>query len=683
MITFFILMGKNLLFSQEDPGKIILRDLDPPFKTSEFIKDELLVRFKEGIHTSQITSLNERLGTSIYKIYSFPNGLKIYHLKLNQKKISIQEALQKYKTSPEVVYVTYNYKLYALEPVIPLLSPDDPYFKEQWALENTGQNGGTVDADIDGPEAWEVFTGNNEVVIAVIDTGMQITHPDLASNIWTNPGEIPNNGIDDDGNGYVDDIHGWDFVNEDNSIYDGIDEHATHVAGIIGAIGNNETGIVGVNWHIKIMPLKFLQEGKGETGDALEAFAYAANKGVKIINNSWGRWGAPNPAMEDAIRSSGALCMFAAGNDGFDNDAGYPDSTNYPSSYPLNNIIAVAATDNNDNLVGFGTHFKEKTSSNDIIPPPGPPPPEPPPPSPPPFPGWASNYGRTTVDIGAPGLSIISTVPTDKSNPPYASYSGTSMATPYVTGVAALLKGRFPTKTPLQIKEIILNNVDKKDTLRGLLVTEGRLNAHSSLVSQLSGDRTPPQTSLVTHPLGKLTGNTLTIEASFSWIGLDNITPQEKLVYSYFMEGYDKEWSPWSPAKNITYSLPEGEYTFKVRAKDEAGNFPNEESPLTAKFSLKVFLPIITYPNPCHPDEELKIANIPLSSNIKVYIYNISGELVRTLKEKEIKQEGGSLTAIWDCKNEIGEKVRRGIYIYLIMKGNTTQKTGKIAITKK
>jgi len=656
LVSFLIFMGafkgEISLSFQQNSQKVSFKTLNPSLEKPhlEFIENELLVRFKEGIRTNQITSLNEKLGASTYKIYSFPDGLKIYHLKLKQKTMNVQEAIQEYETSPEVVYATHNYELYALEPVAPEFSPNDPYFKDQWALENRGQNGGIVDVDIDAPEAWYISCGSNEVIIAIIDTGIQINHPDLASNIWKNPGEIPNNGIDDDGNGYIDDIHGWDFKNNDNSVYDGIDYHGTHVAGIIGAVGNNRIGVAGINWRVKIMPLKFLEYGTGQSADAIEALAYAANKGVKIISDSWGRWGAPDPAMEDAIRSSGALCAFAAGNSRKDNDAGYPNYTNYPSSYPLNNIIAVAASDYYDNLVS--TYY------------------------------WGSNWGKNTVDLAAPGLDILSTFPTDKSNPPYAYLSGTSMATPYVAGVAGLLKARLPGKTPEQIKEIILNNVDKKNNLKGYLLSGGRLNARNCLAGQLDG--IPPETHFTLCPSSspELTGNTPTIEVNFEWEGSDNITPKEKLLYSYFMEGYDENWSSWSSKKNITYSLSNGEYNFKVRACDEAGNSPDEESPLTAKYSFQVSLPLIVYPNPRRSGQILKIANIPPGcANTKVYIYDISGTLIRILQEGEgIKKEGGSFTATWDCRNTTGGKITRGIYLYLIYDGTIKKKIGKIAV---
>ena len=219
-------------------------------------------------------------------------------------------------------------------------------------MHNTGQNAngttGTDDKDIDALEAWDITFGADRVVVAVIDSGVDGSHPDLSANLWTNSGEIPGNGLDDDGNGYVDDIRGWDFANKDNNPADD-NGHGTHVTGIIAAVGNNGIGVAGVAWNAKIMALKsFRADGSGLTSDAILAIAYANLMGADVINNSWG--GAPySQALFDMIRSSSAMVVFAAGNSGQNNDL----IPHYPSSYTSANILAVAATDPNDNLALF------------------------------------------------------------------------------------------------------------------------------------------------------------------------------------------------------------------------------------------------------------------------------------------------------------------------------------------
>lgn len=335
--------------------------------------------------------------------------------------------------------------------------PNDTQFTALWGMENTGQSVGgtlgTVDADIDAPEAWDISTGSSEVIVAVIDTGVDYTHPDLAANMWTNPSEIPGNGIDDDANGFVDDIHGWDFAYDDSDPMDGYG-HGTHVAGTIGALGNNDTGVVGVNWNVQIMALKFLNDsGSGYTSDAVDALNYATRMcrdfgvNIKLTSNSWGG-GGYSQALNDAIQASGdagMLFIAAAGNAGSNNDA----SRYYPASYSLENIVAVAATDPGDGLAKsaqFGSTFN-------------------------------SNYGATTVDLGAPGVGILSTTP----NNTYSTYNGTSMATPHVAGVAALAWSVAPSASPSLIKSAILGSVDPVPALAGKTLAGGRLNAANTL----------------------------------------------------------------------------------------------------------------------------------------------------------------------------------------------------------
>jgi len=298
----------------------------------------------------------------------------------------------------------------------------------QWGLNNTGQSVlnqvGQADMDINMPEAWDLLKGRslNETVVAVLDTGVDIYHTDLAGKIWVNEKEkngLP--GVDDDNNGYVDDINGWDFYHHDNTVFDSMEEdyHGTHVAGIIAAGMNNNQGIAGIAPNAKIMPLKFISgDNGGTTIEAIEAIRYAQKMGVKIANNSWGGAGGfAGDALEQAIKDSRMLFVVAAGNEGTNNDV----TPSYPSSYASSNILSVAAADNQGRLAGF------------------------------------SNYGRVSVDVAAPGVGVVSTIPRRFSSY-YADYGysdGTSMAAPHVTGLAALMMGYSANATNAEIMDAI------------------------------------------------------------------------------------------------------------------------------------------------------------------------------------------------------------------------------------
>ena len=329
-------------------------------------------------------------------------------------------------------------------------TPNDPRYSEQWGLHNTGQNGGTPDADIDAPEAWGITTGSSEIVVAVIDSGIDYNHLDLKANMWVNAGEIPNNRVDDDGNDYVDDIHGVNFITAPPS-GDPLDDsgHGTLLAGIIGAVGNNNQGVVGVNHEVSLMALKtFDRNGVCWASDAIAAIDYAIDKKANVINASWGK--DPSSALQDAIRSAndaGILFVAAAGNSSRDNDA----VPTYPASYDVPNVLAVAATDRNDKLASFSitTNF------------------------------LGSNFGTVSVDLGAPGKAILSTVPNDM----YQSSEGTSMAAPHVAGAAALLLARNPKLTPQQLKANLMFSGDSNVDLSDITVSGRRLNAHAALTA--------------------------------------------------------------------------------------------------------------------------------------------------------------------------------------------------------
>lgn len=320
-------------------------------------------------------------------------------------------------------------------PSDPVTTPDDPLFGSLWAMQEAQAASGGIDA----VHAWSVTTENVPSLVAVIDTGVDRAHPELQGNLWINPGEIPDNGIDDDGNGYIDDAHGWDFSGDDNDPSDG-HGHGTHVAGTIAARGDNALGVAGVCWNARILPVKFLSDnGSGYTSDAVAAVDYARRMGARITNNSWGGGGF-SQSLYNAIQVAGqadSLFVAAAGNSNKDTDV----SPNYPSGYDLDCIVAVASTDESDKLSYF------------------------------------SNHGAISVDLAAPGSNILSLRPGGQ----YGSSSGTSMATPHVAGTAALLLGRNPALKPALVKQLLMFGSDSLATLGGKVASNGRLNAYRAL----------------------------------------------------------------------------------------------------------------------------------------------------------------------------------------------------------
>lgn len=408
-----------------------------------FVSQEIIIKFKSPLEEGdELSLLSESLDIDLVRT-SLLTELDATVLedtaiigaeRWSINSVSVEEAIAQYSQNAAVAYLQPNYILSKSD-----IFPNDPSYDDLWGLNNTGQTGGTSDADIDAPEAGDIRTSSSNVVIGVIDTGVDYTHPDLNDNMWINPGEIPGNGLDDDNNGFVDDYHGYDFVNNDGDPFD--DEgHGTHVAGTIAAEGNNGIGVTGVTWSAQIMALKFLDEfGFGSTFDAIQAIDYAVLMGADLTNNSWGGGGF-SQALADAIAAAGEVgqvFVAAAGNFGLNTDI----APEYPAAYGLDNIISVAATDDDDQLAGF------------------------------------SNFGATSVDLGAPGVSILSTQPGNN----YGFLDGTSMAAPHVTGVAALLLAENPDLTPTELKARLLETADPIPALDGVTVSGGRLNAFNAL----------------------------------------------------------------------------------------------------------------------------------------------------------------------------------------------------------
>lgn len=429
-------------FSSEQEEAIVAKE------QFSFVPNEVLVKFKSGDGSSKSAKNNalslidgvimERINTSSMK------SSRSEEVLLVSSKLSTLAAIERLKGLPEVEYAEPNfiYNHHA--------TANDPSYTDGslWGMYGDATSPSNQYGSQAG-EAWATGnTGSSTVYIGIIDEGYMYEHEDLAANAGTNPGEVAGNGIDDDNNGYVDDVNGWDFDGNDNSVFDGVDDdHGTHCAGTIGGVGNNGVGVAGVSWNVKLMSGKFLGRRGGTTANAIKAVDYFTDlkqrHGINLVatSNSWGGGGF-SQGLFDAIEranQAGILFIAAAGNATNNND----DNLSYPGSYTNSNIIAVASITNSGAISGF------------------------------------SNYGATTVDLGAPGSGIYSTVPTRSRGQvvsAYATYSGTSMATPHVSGAAALYASSHPGATASQIKDAILNSTVATPSLSGKTVTGGRLN---------------------------------------------------------------------------------------------------------------------------------------------------------------------------------------------------------------
>jgi subtilisin family serine protease len=453
---------------------------------SEFIDGEVIVKLKSeateiyGLDSSDrqqaqnfaykahslLMNLSSKVDATLSIVSSNNQVIKLQA----QNAVDINELLETVAKNPLVEYVEPNYvyrivgditetpqsELDALKNnnVVSFedsVVPNDPKFDLTWAMLNLGQSDpkgqpGKKGADIGATKAWKLTTGSDEVKVAVIDTGVDYLHEDLKNNILVNTKEIPNNGIDDDGNGYIDDVYGYNFAEDKPNAMDD-NRHGTHCAGTIGAEGNNNLGVAGVNWKVKILPVKFLTaKGSGSLEGAIKAIEYATKMGVQVMSNSWGG-GNYSKALEEAIvkaKNKGILFVAAAGNESNNNDK----RATYPAGFKVDNVISVAAISNQDKRASF------------------------------------SNYGQKTVHIAAPGVNILSTVPMDKGK--YAVFSGTSMATPHVAGAAALLWSVNKNMTYKDIKERLISTVDKVAELETTSISGGRLNVYNALINKVT-----------------------------------------------------------------------------------------------------------------------------------------------------------------------------------------------------
>jgi subtilisin family serine protease len=504
------------------------------------VAGELLIKIDKTSARKSVRAMSDRLGARVvqelaqgqWQRLSLPEG------------VSVEEALRVYAETPGVSAAQPNY-IYSIDN-----APNDPRYSELYGM-----------AKINAPAAWDSTTGSPSVVVAILDTGMKYTHEDLAANVWTNPGETgtdaqghdkATNGWDDDFDGLVDDVHGYDFANNDPDPSDD-NGHGTHCAGTIGAVGNNSTGVVGVNWNVSMIAVKTHDSsGNSTSAKVVAAFNYVTllrtrGVNVRVTSNSWG--GAPeapayDQALADALSSAAAadiLNVFAAGNGNADTDA----QPFYPASYKVPNLISVAASDQNDNRASF------------------------------------SNYGATSVDLAAPGVQILSTVP---NSPNYASFSGTSMATPHVAGAAALLASFNPQLSAASLKASLLNSVDvlanwtsEPSTGKRLSLTGGRLNVARAISNQTAcayalgspGARfTGEGGSGVSFNVNAQPNCDWTARSNATWIIVDSITPPSgngSVSFSVAPNTTTEQRSGTVTAAGLTYTITQASrcsYTF-------------------------------------------------------------------------------------------------------------------------
>ena len=388
--------------------------------TAPFREDRILIKPRPGAATNTLADLHRRSKTSVVQTFSGMGNLQILRLPVGE---TVWDLIHKYEASGLVEYAEPDYVVRIAATI-----PNDPSYLDGtlWGLDNTGQSGGTVDADIDAPEGWDGLTSASNIVVAVIDTGVRYTHEDLAANMWVNP---------HDGG------HGFNALGQTNDPNDD-NGHGTRVAGILGGVGDNGKGMVGVAWRVQIMACKFIdRDGVGSTSDAIACIDYARTNGANVINASWGiyEFSQSLSGAVSSARDAGIIFVAAAGNDSRNTDV----VPYYPASFEFDNVVSVAATTRDDDLVFY------------------------------------SNFGATSVDLAAPGANIYST--DFLSDSAYAMDEGTSMATPYVTGALALLRAKYPAATHQHIVSRILDATDPIPALAGKCVTGGRLNLGRAL----------------------------------------------------------------------------------------------------------------------------------------------------------------------------------------------------------
>ncbi len=529
-----------------------------------YVEGEILVKFKSDLSpvTRQVTI--QQTGMQVLSVSRF-SGLMRVKVPIGQE----VEFAERFSRREDVLYAELNRILFLAG------TPDDADYNEQWALNNTGQSGGTADADMDAPEAWDIETGSSDVVVAIIDTGIRLDHEDLQNNLWINPGEIPDNGLDDDTNGFIDDINGWDFCNSASSITmcdapndnDPTDEvgHGTHVSGIVAAEGNNAVGVSGINWDASLMAIKVFDPLQRTTLEKLaDGISYATANGANIINLSLGDPAEHAPCddmqsvvdvIEDAV-NKGVLVVASSGNE---NDI----FVSCPAA--LDVVVAVGATTDEDDR-------------------------------------WSLSNRGIHIDVSAPGDQIYSTARSDIA--PYENRSGTSMSSPYVAGLAALLWGNNPDLTAADVRTIIENTAEDKGT-GGYDVEfgHGRVNAFQALQVVASLNLSPTQVSFTMDqveamPLTQTIQLTSVATAPITWGVI--ISPTSSWVQSITpSSGTLSAAAPLDVSLVVTRPASGGTYTTTlIFTGTTATNVSVGQRNVTVvmKYSKKIFFPIIMKP---------------------------------------------------------------------------------------
>jgi hypothetical protein len=617
---------------------------------ANYIKGELIVQFSEKIPIEEFVQSYSDIQMENIRMLS--KRMNIWWVKYNPAGTDDNEIRFRVSRDTRVNIVQFNHRVTLRNSFEELANfPDDPQFSTQWALHNTGQSGGTPDADIDAPEAWDISTGGvtalgDSIVVAIVDGGCQLNHPDI--NYWYNWNEIPGNLIDDDGNGYIDDFRGWNAYNNNPNVPS--DGHGTHVSGISGAHGNNSTGVSGVNWNVKIMPIA---GASGDEATVVAAYAYAlelraqynetnGTLGAFVVatNSSFGvDYGQPIDypiwcAMYDSLGMQGILSCAATANLNIDIDIFGDIPTACPSDY----MIAVTNTNRND----------QKNSG--------------------------AAYGLTTIDLGAPGTSILSTYPTSS----YQTLTGTSMATPMVTGAIALLYSAAdstridfyksnPSAGAIMFRDVLLNGVDTLPSLQGITVTGGRLNIFNAVIE-------------ISNPIVPVELISFNYEVVGENVVLSWITSTETNNYGFEIERnssineVNPDWDKigFIPGKGTSteinyYSFKDenlitGNYSYRLKQIDFDGTFNyskmievNVETPLI--FSLEQ-----NYPNPFNPGTTI---NYSISSDgiITLIVYDILGNEVATLVSEY--KSAGKYSADFNANH-----LSSGIYFYQLQSGS-------------